>query len=266
MATGYERQPFIPPWPGRDRFAGGCSCGRLPRPRPVPRLRRAGGGVGLLGHGGRLRPGRRWRPAGAGVGADPAQHRPALHGRLPATSPPWCAAAAATRGDSQVRVCSGSSWGSRPHGLPMPPRGVHAAATPGGRPDGGGRQVVQAIRDRRIRGERPAGSEPHRATLADGTRVEPDSSSRRPAIAGSGGVGRASRCAGRARHASCGRGARASAGLRFVGFVPRPGQPITWAWRPDGPPAPSPASCAGRRRPTSRPQSIANGRQGPRPR
>jgi cation diffusion facilitator CzcD-associated flavoprotein CzcO len=22
VATGYERQPFIPPWPGRDRFAG----------------------------------------------------------------------------------------------------------------------------------------------------------------------------------------------------------------------------------------------------
>jgi hypothetical protein len=44
-----------------------------------------------------------------------------------------------------------------------------------------------------------------------------------------------------------------------------PASSTTWAWRPDGPPVPSPASCAGRRQPASRPKSIASGRQGPRP-
>jgi hypothetical protein len=172
-------------------------------------------------------------------------------------------------GDSQVRFLQRLVLGDlAAHGLPVPTEGAFTRlGRLGVAPTVVDRQVVQAIRDRRIQvvsGLQALGTTG--ATLADGTRVEPDvvvaaTGYRRGLEAMVGHLGVLDE-----RGTPRAVGGRAPApGLRFVGFVPRPGQLHHMGVEADGPPVPSPASCAGRRRPGSRPKSIASGRHGPRP-
>ena len=87
VAAGYQKDQFIPAWPGRDRYEGRLlHSGRLPQRRSLPGRRRPGGGVGLLGHGDRPRPGDRRRGTGAAVRAHPAEH-PRPQPRRPAVRP-----------------------------------------------------------------------------------------------------------------------------------------------------------------------------------
>jgi hypothetical protein len=131
-------------------------------------------------------------------------------------------------GDGQVRLLQRLVLGDlAAHGLAVPAEGAFTRLRRlGVAPTVVDRQVVQAIRDRRIRvvGGLQA-LDRTGATLADGTRVEPDvivaaTGYRRglEALVGHLGVlderGTPRAVGGRA----------AAPGLRFVGFVPRPGQ------------------------------------------
>jgi putative flavoprotein involved in K+ transport len=189
VATGYERQPFIPPWPGRDRFAGRV---RLSVRTPPSILLRSAGGL---------------------PGDAPAM----LLLRLPPRV-----------GDGQVRVLQRLILGDlAAHGLPVPSEGAFTRLRRlGVAPTVVDRQVVQAIRDGHIQVVSGLQAlDTTGATLADGTRVEPD-----VVVAATGYrrglealVGHLGVLDGRGTPATVGERTPAP-GLRFVGFVPRPGQ------------------------------------------
>jgi cation diffusion facilitator CzcD-associated flavoprotein CzcO len=131
-------------------------------------------------------------------------------------------------GDSQVRVLQRLVLGDlAAHGLPVPTEGAFTRLRRlGAAPTVMDRQVVQAIRDRRIQivsGLRALDT--NGATLADGTWVEADAvvaaTGYRRGLEGL--VGHLGVLDERGTPAAVGERAPAP-GLRFVGFVPRPGQ------------------------------------------
>ena len=230
VATGYERQPFIPPWPGRDRFAGrllhaadyrnpapfrgsdvlvvGSGCSGMEVAYDL-----AAGGAGLVRLSVRTPPSIVLRSLGGLPGDLPAM----LLLRLPPRV-----------GDSQVRVLQRLVLGDlAAYGLPVPTEGAFTRLRRlGVAPTVVDRQVVQAIRDRRIQVVSGLQAlDTTGATLADGTRVEPDvvvaaTGYRRGLEALVGHLGVLDE-----RGTPGAVGGRAPApGLRFVGFVPRPGQ------------------------------------------
>jgi cation diffusion facilitator CzcD-associated flavoprotein CzcO len=230
VATGYERQPFIPPWPGRDRFAGRllhAADYRNPSPFRGSDVLVVGSGCSGMeiahdlatGGAGRVRLSVRTPPSILlrSVGGLPGDLPAMILLRLPPRV-----------GDSQVRLLQRLVLGDlTAHGLPVPTEGAFTRLRHlGVAPTVVDRQVVEAIRDRRIQVVSGLQAlDANGATLADGTRVEPE-----VVVAATGYrrgleslVGHLGVLDERGTPAVVG-GRAPAPGLRFVGFVPRPGQ------------------------------------------
>jgi cation diffusion facilitator CzcD-associated flavoprotein CzcO len=228
VATGYERQPFIPSWPGRDRFTGRLlHAADYRNPAPF-----RGSDVLVVGSGcSGMEIAYDLAAAGAGLVRLSVRTPPSMLlrsvGGLPGDLPALVLLRLPPRvGDSQVRLLQRLVLGDlAAHGLPVPTEGPFTRLRRlGVSPTVVDRSVVQGIRDRRI--QVVSGLEAldtTGATLADGTRVEPDAiiaatGYRRGLEALVGHLGVLDE-----RGTPRAVGARAAApGLRFVGFVPRP--------------------------------------------
>ena len=231
VAIGYEHTPVIPDWPGRDRFTArllhaaeyrnaepflgaavlvvGAGCSGMEIAYDL-----AEGGARRVLLAARTPPNIVLRRAPAGLPGD-------VPGIAMLRLPPRLA-------DAQMKVIRRLMIGDLDeYGLPPPEVGLFTRLHREGKaPAIVDREVIDAIKDRRI--EIVAGVESldeSGALLADGERIEPD------AIIAATGYRRAlepivghlgvldERGAPRAL-----RGAQAAPGLRFVGYVPRPGQ------------------------------------------
>jgi cation diffusion facilitator CzcD-associated flavoprotein CzcO len=231
VATGYEHTPAIPEWPGRERFGGrvlhaaeyrnaepfagaavlvvGPGCSGMEIAYDL-----AEGGAGRVWLAVRTPPNIVLRRTPGGLPGDV----PALAMlRLPAKF-----------ADAQMKVIRRLAIGDlNEYGLPQPEEGLFARHHREGKaPAIVDQEVIDAIKDRRI--EIVAGLESleeNGVRLADGTRIEPD------AVVAATGY----RCALEPIVGHLGvldergvpralRGAPAAPGLRFIGYVPRPGQ------------------------------------------
>jgi putative flavoprotein involved in K+ transport len=230
IATGYANAPFIPAWTGRDRFAGqlihaadyrhaepfrgrdvlvvGAGCSGMEIAHDL-----AAGGAARVRLAVRTPPNILLRSL-AGVPGD-----------LPAVVmlrlPPGVA-------DRRARMVRRLTIGDlRPFGLPIPDEGPFARlARTGDSPAIVDREVIQAVKDRRIEVVADVDSlDASGVALADGTRIDPE------AIVAATGyrcgleplVGHLGVLDERGVPRAVG-GREAAAGLRFLGYVPQPGQ------------------------------------------
>jgi putative flavoprotein involved in K+ transport len=230
VATGYERRPFIPPWPGRDRFTGRLLHAADYRdPAPF-----RGSDVLVVGSGSSgMEIAYDLAAGGAGPVRLSVRTPPSIvlrsMGGLPGDLPAMVLLRLPPRvGDSQVRVLQRLVLGDlAAHGLPVPTEGAFTRLRRlGVAPTVVDRQMVQAIRDRRIQVVSGLQAlDATGATLADGTRVEPDvvvaATGYRRGLEGL--VGHLGLLDERGTPGVVG-GRGPAPGLRFVGFVPRPGQ------------------------------------------
>ena len=230
VATGYEHEPLIPPWPGRDRF-GGVLVHACEYRNPEPFRDRD---VLVVGPG----------CSGMEIAQDLAEGG-AASVRLSVRTPPnillrqgpgplpgdviavalWHAPTVV--GDAVARIGRRLDVGDlRDYGLPVPEEGVFSRARRlGVTPAIVDKPVVEAIRSGRIEIVPAVASLDERAVeLADGRRLEPD------AVVCATGYRRALEplvghldvldAHGVPRAVG---GKPAAPGLRFIGFVPRPG-------------------------------------------
>jgi cation diffusion facilitator CzcD-associated flavoprotein CzcO len=230
VATGFEQEPVIPDWPGRERFAGQLIHSREYRnPEPFSGKRVlvvgpgcsgmeiahfvGGGGASKVWLSARTPPNIVLRAGRGGVPGDVLAVA-VLH--LPARI-----------GDSIARFGRRQDIGDlTEYGLPVPEEGVFTRLHRTGQaPAIVDREVIESIRSRRF--EIVAGVESLDETgveLAGGSRVEPDvvicaTGYRRmldPLVGHLGVLDEHG--VPRARH-----GRPAAPGLRFIGYVPRPG-------------------------------------------
>jgi putative flavoprotein involved in K+ transport len=227
VATGYQHSGFIPPWPGRERFGGSLiHAADYRNPEPY-----RGRDVLVVGPG----------CSGMEIAYDLAiggAHRVRLAVRTPPNIivrvPPGPLFARALaklpprRADAVARFIRMRELGDlTPYGLPMPEEGLFSRLRRlGVAPAIVDKEWIEAIKDGRV--EIVAGVEAldeRSVALADGTRIEPD------AIVAATGY----RCALEPMVGHLGvlderglprihRGEPVAAGLRFVGYAPRPAQ------------------------------------------
>lgn len=263
VATGYERRPFIPPWPGCDRFTGRLLHAADYRdPAPF-----RGSDVLVVGSGSSgMEIAYDLAAGGAGPVRLSVRTPPSIvlrsMGGLPGDLPAMVLLRLPPRvGDSQLRVLQRLVLGDlAAHGLPVPAEGAFTRLRRlGVAPTVVDRQMVQAIRDRRIQvvsGLQALDATGRRWPTARGwSRTW---SSPRPATGGvwRGWSGISACWTGAARPVWSG-GARQRRACGSSASCRGPASSTTWAWRPDGPPVPSPASCAGGRRPAGRRSQVA---------
>jgi cation diffusion facilitator CzcD-associated flavoprotein CzcO len=230
VATGYEHEPLIPPWPGRERFGGTLlHASEYRNPEPF-----RGRDVLVVGPG----------CSGMEIAQDLAEGGAATV-RLSVRTPPnillrqgpgpvpgdviavalWHAPTAV--GDAVARIGRRLDVGDlREYGLPEPEEGVFSRARRlGVTPAIVDKPVVEAIRSGRIEIVPAVASFDERAVeLADDRRLEPD-----VVICATGYrrgleplVGHLDVLDARGVPRAVG-GNPAAPGLRFIGFVPRPG-------------------------------------------
>jgi cation diffusion facilitator CzcD-associated flavoprotein CzcO len=231
VATGYEHTPAIPDWPGRERFAGRLlHAAEYRNAEPF-----AGSAVLVVGPG----------CSGMEIAYDLAVGG-AAHVQLAVRTPPNIVLRQAPGGlpgdvpgiamlrlpprlaDAQMKVIRRLAIGDlSEYGLAVPKEGLFTRLRRDCKaPAIVDKEVIEAIKDRRV--EIVAGVESLDETsvrLADGTRVEPD------AIVAATGYRRAleplvGHLGVLDEHGSprAVRGKPALPGLRFIGYVPRPGQ------------------------------------------
>ena len=226
VATGYAHTPVIPAWPGREAFSGQLLHSAQYR-NPVPFR-----GADML-------------VVGSGCSAMEIAYELATGGaarvRLAVRTSPNILLRSAvgpvigrlaiklgtTRADKIMRAAQRLTVGDlSPYGLPVPEEGMASRlARLGVAPAIIDKSTVQAIKDRRI--EVVAGVERldgEGVELADGSRVEPDA-----VIAATGYrtglepmVGHLGLLDERGKPRA--RSGEAAPGLRFIGYIPRPGQ------------------------------------------
>lgn len=230
VATGYANAPFMPAWTGRNRFGGQLIHAADYRHAESYRAR----DVLVVGAGSSGMEIAHDLAAGGAARVRLAVRTPpnillrslaGVPGDLPAVAmlrlPPGVA-------DRRARLVRRLTIGDlRPFGLPMPEEGPFARlARTGAGPAIVDREVIQAVKDRRIEVVADVDSlDAAGVALADGTRIEPD------AIVAATGyrcgleplVGHLGVLDERGVPRAVG-GREAAAGLRFLGYVPRPGQ------------------------------------------
>jgi cation diffusion facilitator CzcD-associated flavoprotein CzcO len=231
VATGYEHTPAIPEWPGRDRFGGSVlHAAEYRNAEPF-----AGATVLVVGPGcSGMEIAYDLAEGGAGRVLLAVRTPPNIvlrrgPGGLPGDVPALAMLRLPARlADAQMKVIRRLAIGDlAEYGLPQPEEGVFARHHREGKaPAIVDPQVIEAIKDRRI--EIVAGLESldeSGVQLADGSRVEPDA-----VIAATGYrralepiVGHLGVLDERGSPRALG-GAAAAPGLRFIGYVPRPGQ------------------------------------------
>lgn len=227
VATGYAHTPFIPEWPGRDRFGGRLlHAGEYRNAEPF-----RGGDVLVVGPG----------CSGAEIAYELAGDG-AARVRLAVRTPPNIILRSpigpllarlvlrlpTRRGDALLRAVRRREIGDlTEYGLPVPEEGVFSRLKRlGVAPMIVDKDVIQAIRDRRIEIVAAVDSlDETGVTLADGTRIEPDA-----VIAATGYrsglepvVGHLDVLDERGLPRAVA-GEAAAPGLRFIGYVPRPAQ------------------------------------------
>ncbi len=251
VATGYEGRPFIPDWEGREGFGGrvlhaseyrnpvpfrgqavlvaGTGCSGMEIAQDL-----AGGGAAEVWLSARTPPNIIMREGPGGLPGDVIATT-LLH--LPVR-----VADAVARFGRRMDVGDLSD-----HGLPVPDEGVFSRLRRlGVAPAILDQEVIETIKGGRI--EVVRGVEALDATgvrLADGARVEPET-----VICATGYRCGLEPLVGHldvldARGMPTVSGAEPAArGLRFIGYVPRPGRSATWPSRPSAPRKQSPPSCA----------------------
>jgi NADPH-dependent 2,4-dienoyl-CoA reductase/sulfur reductase-like enzyme len=230
VATGYEKEPFIPDWPGRASFGGRLLHSREYRnPEPF-----RGASVLVVGPGcSGMEIAYDLAEGGAGTVWLSARTPPNIVLRAGAGGFPGDIVAVAllhtpTRfGDAFARSGRRMDLGDlSEYGLPVPEEGVfsrlHRLGTVPSIVD---KEVIEAIKERRIEIVRGVESlDATGATLADGARVEPDA-----VVCATGYRTGLERLVGRlgvldASGQPLAQGAQPAApGLRFIGYTARPG-------------------------------------------
>src|SRR6516164_734361 len=230
VATGHDHTPHLPPWPGRECYAGRllhAACYRTAHPFTGARVVVAGAGCSGLEIAHDLAEG----------GADrvwvAVRTQPNVmlrqSGGLPGDLPAIASLRLPTRiADYQARLVSRLTIGDlSPYGLTPPPDGIFTRLRRDGKaPAIVDKQIIHAIRTRRI--QITAGIASLGETgpvLTDGTRIDADA-----VIAATGYTPGLEPLAGHLgvldqRGVPYVHGGKPAApGLRFIGYLPRPGQ------------------------------------------
>ena len=230
VATGHDHTPHQPPWPGRERYAGRllhAACYRTPHPFTGARVVVAGAGCSGLEIAHDLAEGgadRVW----VAVRTQPNM-MPRQSGGLPGDLPAIASLRLPTRiADYQARLVSRLTIGDlSPYGLTPPADGIFTRLRRDGKaPAIVDKQTIHAIRTRKI--QITAGIASLGETgpvLTDGTRIDADA-----IIAATGYTPGLEPLAGHLGvldqrglpHVHGGK--PAAPGLRFIGYLPRPGQ------------------------------------------